>query len=134
MIQRKKRKVKLNDSLKIQLAQIYGQGRSKLTVKVYYIPQLNNGHDCGLFAISNMMEFATNRYKGLTEGKLEFEFLQSQMRKNLVKCFRQKYMKPFPKQRDNASPRKINIIFFYIDLLYCCSSSRCSKFRTMDCL
>ena len=67
----------MHDSLKIQLAQIYGQGKSKITVKVPYIQQQNNGHDCGLFAIANMMEFATNRYNRLTEGKLESVFLQS---------------------------------------------------------
>ena len=35
----------LNDSLKIQLAQIYGQGKLQLRVKIPYIQQQNNGHD-----------------------------------------------------------------------------------------
>ena len=54
----------LNDSLKIQLAQFYGQGKSQLRVKIPYVQQQNNGHNCGLFAIANMMEFVTSRYKG----------------------------------------------------------------------
>ena len=49
-------------TLKIQLAQIYAPGQSKLKVKVPYVQQQNNGHDCGLFAIANMMEFAANRF------------------------------------------------------------------------
>ena len=47
----------LNDSLKIQLAQINGQGKFQLRVKIPYVQQQNNGHDCGLFAIANMMGF-----------------------------------------------------------------------------
>ena len=62
----------MNDSLKIQLSQIYDHGQSKLKVKVPYVQQQNNVHDCGLFAIANMIEFATNRYSGLKEGKLVF--------------------------------------------------------------
>ena len=89
----------LNDSLKIQLAQIYGQGKSQPRVTIPYIQQHNNSHDCGLFAIANMMEFVTNRYKGLQEGRLEFKFIQSEMGNHLVQCFQQNYMEPFPKQK-----------------------------------
>ena len=80
----------LNDFLKIQLAQIYGKGKSKLTVKVPHIQQQKNGYDYGLFAIANVMEFATNRCKGLRECKLEFAFIQSKMREHLIQCFNQK--------------------------------------------
>ena len=85
----------LNDSLKIQLAQKYGHGKSKLKV---HTPQLqqHNGYHCGLFAIANMMEFVANRYSGLQEGKLEFEFIQCEMREHLIKCFNHQYMEPFP--------------------------------------
>ena len=38
----------LNDSLKGQLSQIYGQGKSKLKVQIPYVKQQNNSHDCGL--------------------------------------------------------------------------------------
>ena len=66
-----------NDSLKIQLAQIYGYQKSKVRINIPYIQQQNSGHDCGLFAIANMMEFVASRYSGLKEGKLQFELIQS---------------------------------------------------------
>ena len=47
-----------------------------------------------------MMEFATNRYSALQEGKLGFMFIQSEMRKHLIKCFNQNYMEPFPKENN----------------------------------
>ena len=52
----------LNDSLKIQLAQIYGRVKSQITVKIPYIQQQKNGYDCRLFAIANLLEFVANRY------------------------------------------------------------------------
>ena len=110
----------LNDSLKIQLAQIYGKGKSKLTVKVPHIQQQKNGYDCGLFAIANIMEFATNRYKGLRECKLEFAFIESKMREHLIQYFNQKYIEPFPKKK-LKEPLKIEVISIDIDLLCCCS-------------
>ena len=75
----------------------------KLTVKVPYIQPQNNGQDYGLFAIADMMEFATSSYKGLTEGKLEFEFLQSPMREDLVKVFQTEIHGTIPKTKDNAT-------------------------------
>ena len=88
----------LKTSLKIQLAQIYGKGKSKLTVKVSHIQQQKNGYDCGLFAIANIMEFATNRYKGLRECKLEFAFIQSKMREHLTQVFQPKVYGTIPKE------------------------------------
>ena len=70
----------LNDSLKIQLAQIYGYGKLKLNVKFPCVQQQHNSYDCGLFAIANMMEFATNRYSGLTDAHLKFSYVQKEMR------------------------------------------------------
>ena len=110
----------MNDSLEIQLAQIYGQGKSQLRVKIPYVQQQNNGHDCGLFAIANMMEFVTNRYKGLQQGRLEFNYIQSEMRNHLVQCFQQNYMEPFPKQK-LVTPIEIEVINIDIDLFCCCS-------------
>ena len=87
----------INDSLKVQLAQVYGSGKSQITVKVPQIQQKNNGHDCGLFAIANLMEFITEWYSGLKDGTLEFDFIQNEMRGHLIKYFTQQYMEPFPK-------------------------------------
>ena len=80
----------------------------------------NNSHDCGLFAIANMMEFITNRCKGLQQGRLELKFIQSEMRNHLVQCFQQNYMEPFPKQK-LVTPTGIEVINIDIDLFCCCS-------------
>ena len=52
----------------IQLAQIFGREKSQITVKIPYVQQQNNGYDCGLFAIPNMIEFVADRYHGLQDG------------------------------------------------------------------
>ena len=110
----------INDSLKIQLAQVYGSGKSEITVKVPEIQQQNNGHDCGLFAIAKLMEFITNQYSGLKDGTLEFDFIQNEMRGHLIKCFTQQYMEPFPKQKLKA-PKQINVASVNTDMFCCCS-------------
>ena len=73
--------------MKIQLAQIYGRGKSQIIVKIPYVQQQNNSYDCGLFAIANMMEFVADRYHELQDGRLGFVFIQSEKWKHLVKCF-----------------------------------------------
>ena len=78
---------------------MYGHGKLKLKVDIPQLQQQNNAYDCGLFAIANMMEFVANKYSGLQEGKLEFEFIQCKLREHLVKCFNQQYMEPFPKKK-----------------------------------
>ena len=62
-----------------------------------------------------MMGFFTNRYKGLKQGRLEFKFIQSEMRNHLVQCFQQIYMEPFPKQK-LVTPIEIEVINIDIDL------------------
>ena len=114
------KKICLTDSLKIQLAQIYGQGKSKLKVKIPHVQQQNNSYNCGLFAIANMIKFATNRYNGLKDGKLEFMFIQNEMRTHLIKCFNQNYMEPFPKEKMQQI-RTIKVSSIDIDLFCCCS-------------
>ena len=66
------------------------------------------------------MEFVANRYSGLQEGKLEFEFIQCKMQEHLVKCFNQQYMEPFPKKKFKKS-KEIRVVSVDIELLCCCS-------------
>ena len=106
--------------MKIQLEQIYGRGISQTTIKIPYVKQQNDGHDYGLFAIANMIEFVADKYHGLQDGRLGFVYTQGEMQKHLVKCFGQRYMGSFPKIKLTA-PKKIDMISVDIDLLYCCS-------------
>ena len=64
-------------------------------MKIPRIQQQNNNCDCGLFAIANMIDFVSNRYQGLQDGKLELVYVQSEIGKYLKKCLGQKYMEPF---------------------------------------
>ena len=79
-----------------------------------------NSHDCGLFAIANMLEFVTDRYSGLREDKLHFKFIQSEMREHPIKCLSQKFMEPFPKIK-LSTVREVIILSVDIDFLCCCS-------------
>ena len=74
----------LNDSLKIQLSQIYDRGKSQITVKIPDVQQQYNSYDCGLFAIANMMEFVVGSYHGLQDGRQGFVFIQSEMQKKIL--------------------------------------------------
>ena len=94
--------------------------KTKPRINIPYIQQQNNGHDCGLFAIPNMMEFVASRYSGLKDGKLQFEFIQSEMRQHVVKCFHQKYWELFPKKK-LKNIKEIKIVSVDIDLFCCCS-------------
>ena len=38
--------------------------KKMIEIKIPQVQQQNNGHDCGLFAIANMMEFVKYRYSG----------------------------------------------------------------------
>ena len=69
----------LTDSLQIQLDQIYGVGKQKFKVKIPREQQQNNGHDCGVFAIANLVEFITGRYKDLQDGQIYFSFIPGEM-------------------------------------------------------
>ena len=95
----KKHKPTVNRYLQLQIAQIYGSGQEEIIVLIPEIQQQTNSDDCGLFLIANMMEFCTDRYKGLQEGKLPFTFWQQDMRQTLIESLSSKHMKPFPKRK-----------------------------------
>ena len=86
----------LKDSLKIQLSPINGNGKQKLKINLQQVQQQNSGHDCGLFAIANMVEFVADRYSGLNQGYLTFSFIPGEMHKHFVKCLEQNNMEQFP--------------------------------------
>ena len=80
-----------------------------IKIKIPQVQQQNNGHECGLFAISNMMEFVTCRYDGLREQRLGFSFNQSDSCKHFVKCLEQNYMEPIQKISLN-SPKTLLLL------------------------
>ena len=54
--------------------------------------QQHSGVDCGIFAIASATEFVFNQYTGN-----ELEFDRSVMRDNLLICFQNQDLIPFPK-------------------------------------
>ena len=102
------------------MAQIYGSGKRQITVKVPCIEQQNSGHDSGVFAIVNMLEFVVNCYHGLRQGLLCFPFIPTDMQKHLVKCFAEKSIQAFPKKKLKVD-KQIIIYSVKLDLLCCCS-------------
>ena len=105
-------------SVEIQLAKIYGKNSKELTILMPEIQRQTNSLDCGLYAIANMIEFVYNRYDGLRQGKLKFNFAEDKMRDHLIKCLENKKMTPFPKS-DNKT-RKFKMHSDKIDLYCCC--------------
>jgi Ulp1 family protease len=63
-------------------------------LKILENQQQNNGYDCGLFAIANLVEFcfndATYNYKN--------EFVLNKMRKHLIHCLERGEFSKFPQE------------------------------------
>ena len=91
-------KLRLTSALEIQLCEIYDTGLSNLIVSVINPVLQTNTYDCGLYAIANAIEFATNRlHFWLQTSKCEWIYNEELMRKHLIHCFETGVLKPFPK-------------------------------------
>ncbi|KAK3108798.1 hypothetical protein FSP39_015983 [Pinctada imbricata] len=83
----------LSPSLEIQLAAMYGLGKTEFPVKVPLVQQQNNSHDCGLHAIANLVEFCFNRFTR----KQNVIYNQIYLREHLIYCLERQMFVPFPK-------------------------------------
>lgn len=66
-------------------------------MKTPEIQQPENGQECGLFAIANVVEFSFNGYVG----KEKCTYNISAMRKHLIFCLENQRFEPFPKLDDD---------------------------------
>ena len=82
----------------MQLSQIYGSSKKKISIKIPEVQQQDNSIDCGLFAIANMVEFCFNKLIG--DSNLQFNI--NYMRDHLIFCLEKNHFRPFPKM-DNIS-------------------------------
>ncbi|PJE77789.1 hypothetical protein CI610_03284 [invertebrate metagenome] len=89
-------------SIELQLCSIYGNNKSSIPVKILDVQDQNNGYDCGLFAIANMVEFC---FKG-NSFKQKTNFIENQMRDHLIWCLDKGYFMPFPQFVKIASQLK----------------------------
>ena len=74
-------------SLEIQLSQIYKKDITSILIKILDSQQQENGYDCGLFAIANLVEFCfkENFFESKTSFKTEC------MREHLIQCLERGY-------------------------------------------
>lgn len=79
---------------------IYGNKKSSVLLKILENQQQNNGYDCGLFAIANLVEFcfndATYSYKN--------EFVLNKMREHLIHCLERGEFSKFPQETICKNP------------------------------
>ena len=87
---------KLNTGLEVQLSHVYGSPRSNLYVTVPRTDQQPNGFDCGVYAIAfaTSLCFASLK-KDHTQYHME-QYIHSEMRPHLFKCFNKRLMTRFP--------------------------------------
>lgn len=93
----------LTDSLKLQLASVYGGSKQSLHITVPDTHRQNNGVDCGLYAIAHLVEFCVH---GRPMPNIIFD--TSKMRSHLIHCLENQHLSEFPKD------------FQYTSLLYLC--------------
>ena len=87
----------LKNCVKIQLSQIY-KSSSKLQVKIPRVQQQPNSHDCGLFAIANIVEFCFSPESFNTR----IIYSVSKMRQHLIECLEKGKMSPFPREKERG--------------------------------
>ena len=82
----------LKDDLQDQLRTLYAT-KEFLEVKVQRVQQQQGSSDCGLFAIAYLFSLADG------SDSVKQKYKQSEMRKHLLTCFKEKTSKPFPVER-----------------------------------
>lgn len=80
----------VNHSLEMQIAKVYGVGRSRLRIKNLSVQQQNGIIDCGLFAVA----FAIEVCQGHNPSSVSFD--QSQMCTHFYTCLQRGVLSSFP--------------------------------------
>lgn len=134
----------LKSNIKIQLSQIYRSKSKTLHVKIPRVQQQPNSHDCGLFAIANVVEFcySPNSFNSRTF------FSVSKMRQHLIHCLENGKMTEFPKEKNkcrgnlNSYTCRVSKIPVwchckmpeFIDNMVCCENRKCKTWFHRNCL
>lgn len=111
-------KLETSDKFNCQVAVLLNSQSSAVTVECVKIKQQEGHSDCGLFAIA----CATSLCFGMSPATQNY--VQSEMRSHLAKCFKEGVMQPFPV----ASPLQISRSNFYTVNLCC----KCRKPKFKD--
>ena len=135
----------LKNNVQIQLCQIYIKDNKSLSVKVPRVQQQPNSHDCGVFAIANLVEFCFRP----TAFNFRTCYLVGDMRKHLLNCLEQGAMSPFPKEKSRCrgnqistfNPKCFKIAVWchcklpeFVDNMVSCESRKCKKWYHKKCI
>ncbi|KAK3108536.1 hypothetical protein FSP39_010086 [Pinctada imbricata] len=113
----------LSPSLEIQLAALYGLGKTKFPVKLPAIQQQTNSHDCGLHAIANLVEFCFGRFIG----KRNIMYNTQYLRDHLVYCLERQLIVPFPKIQTKVKTNKKKLKSVIIQCNCRCARPNCME-------
>ena len=102
----------ITTSLEYQLAQIYGENRKNILIKLPETQKQNNSIDCGLFSLANAVEFCQSGFKGGTHIKFD----QKYMREHLVHCLEKGNFSAFPKNHVGFASKNIKINTYKIEI------------------
>ena len=81
----------ISHSLEQQIAQVYGGGRSQLTVHSLSVQQQVGVKDCGLFAVA----FAVELCQKHNPSRISYD--QSKMRAHFISCLQKEHLVTFPR-------------------------------------
>ena len=111
----------LTDSLKLQLAVVYGGSKQSLHITVPDTHRQSNGVDCGLYAIAHLTEFC---FQGKPMPNVIFD--TAKMRSHLVLCFENQKLSEFPKTNKLLNTRRKRDVKTFNVPLYCiCTLPSC---------
>ena len=111
--------LELPASLQIKLAQTYGSSDGQLFVLVPCLSKQRKGGDCGLYAVSSMLELCQHVYHTVPEGKLIWEFRQDYLRSHLISCLSSGNISSF-QGKDKKTPKEIRSTTHVIPILCDC--------------
>ena len=104
-------------SLEIQLSLIYGRNKTSIPIKILDSQQQENGYDCGLFEIANLVESCFNPDNSF---QTKTSFKSESMRNHLVECLENGLFTQFP-QNSSQTP-DITVLKHKILTINCCCS------------
>ena len=111
----------LTDSLKLQLASVYGGAKQSLQITVPDTHRQSNGVDCGLYAIAHLVEFCLHE-----RPMPNVIFDTAKMRPHLLHCLENQQLSEFPKTNKLLNTRKKRDAKVFNIQLYCiCALPHC---------
>ncbi len=81
--------------MQVQLALMYGTDKERLHIVMLIIIQQRNIFYCGVFAITNAVEFCFTNFDGIEGNRTKCVFDHDKVRSRLLTCTRDQYVSSF---------------------------------------